>query len=58
MKTHIASVETVLVCSLPSFSKVMSHMQDYLNASNNDQKSVYVTGDFNFPNMNWLQCSS
>ena len=57
MNSIVASIYRPPTASFSSFSKVMSHMQDYLDASNNDQKSVYVTGDFNLPNMNWGQLS-
>ena len=57
MNTIDASIYRPPTASFSSISKVVSHMQDYLDASNNDQKSVYVTGDFNLPNMNWGQLS-
>ena len=57
MNSIVVSIYKPPTAPFSSFSKVMSHMQDYLDASNNDQKSIYVTGDFNFPNMNWGKLS-
>ena len=57
MNSIVTSIYRPHTASFSIFSKVMSHMQDYLDVSNNDQKSVYVTGDFNLPNMNWGQLS-
>ena len=57
MNSIVASIYRPPTASFSSFSKVMSHMKDYLDTSNNDQKSVYETGDFNLPNMNWEQLS-
>ena len=57
MNSIFASIYRPPTASFSSFSKVMSHMKHYLDTSNNDQKSVYETGDFNLQNMNWEQLS-
>ena len=51
LETIIASLYRPPGATLASFRKTLSWMQDYLGSSLNSD--IYITGDFNFPNIDW-----
>ena len=51
LNTVAASIYRPPGTKLSSFKKVIAFIQDYLDNSGN--YDVYITGDFNFPNIDW-----
>ena len=51
LNTVVASIYRPPGTKLSSFKKVFAFIQDYLDNSGNCD--VYITGDFNFPNIDW-----
>ena len=51
LNTVVAAVYRPPGTQLASFKKLLSWIQEYLESSKNPD--IYITGDFNLPNINW-----
>ena len=45
------------IFDLPSFKNLLSFLQEQIEKNRNDRSVIIITGDFNFPNIQWDQSS-
>ena len=53
IKSITAAIYRPPDCSVASFQKILRKTQEYLDAASEQNLDIYITGDFNLPNISW-----